>query len=280
MRRALAVAICLSVSSVAAEIPRRIVSLSPDLTEMLFGVGALPRVVAVSNFDTYPPEVAKLPHIGTLSSPSLERLTALRPDLIVIDSAQAPFIEDTLKQLGFPLLEVWNRTISEACKAMLEIGRATGNETAAVKLAAETRDGLDRVARKTASAPKPRVVLIIDRLPGTLRDLYTATDGSYLAELVAIAGGRIAVPKAETGYKKLSQEDLLAIDPDVILDFVHGQTGGAAANSLQAWQDMPELRAVREHHVYSINQDYVPHASQRMVQTAELFAKLLHPEIQ
>ena len=65
-------------------------------------------------------------------------------------------------------------------------------------------------------------MLIVDRLPGTLRDLYTATDGSYLAELIGIAGGRIAIPPVEHGYKKLSKEDLLAADPDNILDFIQG----------------------------------------------------------
>lgn|ERR1700761_3065262 len=279
MRRACFFALCFAICAAAGNVPQRIVSLSPDLTEMLYGVGAFSRVVAVSNFDTYPPEVAKLPRLGDLNNPSFEKLAALRPDLILITEVQAPFLENSLNQLGFHVLKASNRTIQEVYDAILAIGHATGNEAEAAKLVAVTREGLDRVARKTAGVPKPRVVMIVDRIPGTLRDLYTATDGSYLAELVAIAGGRIAIAPVATGYEKLSNEDLLAANPDVILDFVQGAKSRFAADSIEAWQEMPELKAVREHRVYAVNEDFVPHASQRVVQTANLFVKLIHPEL-
>ena len=122
-------------------------------------------------------------------------------------------------------------------------------------------------------------MLIVDRTPGTLRELYTATAGGYLAELVEIAGGRVAVPAAKDGYGKLSKEDLLAANPDVILDFVHGSGSALAGDSMEAWREMPELKAVRRGRVREINEDYVPHASQRMVETATLFARLIHPEL-
>lgn len=266
-------------SAFAADIPQRIVSLSPDLTEMLYGVGALSRVVGVSNYDAYPAEVAKIPHLGQLHSPSFEKITALRPDLVIINNAQAPFLEGTLKELGLHVLKTSNRSIQEVYAAMIAIGRATGTEREAAKLAAETREGLDRVARKTAGLHKPSVVLIVNRTPGTLRDLYTATDGSFLAELVNIAGGRIAVKQAESGYAKLGKEDLLAVDPEIILDFVHAPQSRLTGDFLDAWREIPELKAMRTHRVHGVNEDFVPHASQRIVQTAELFARLIHPEI-
>jgi iron complex transport system substrate-binding protein len=278
MRRAFLLAAAFALWASGAEVPRRIVSLSPDLTEILYGVGAFPHVVGVSDFDSYPPQAAKLPRLGQLHNPDLEKLTALRPDLVVINSAQAPLIEDTLTQLGFRILTASNQSVQEVYSAMITIGRATGNEAGAARLAAATRDGLDRVARKTARLPKPRVVLIVDRTPGTLRDLYTATDGSYLAELVEIAGGRIALAAVKSGYEKLSKEDLLAADPDIILDFVQGPKSRFAGDPIEAWREMPELRAVRSHRVWSVDEDFVPHASQRMVETVTLFAKLIHPE--
>lgn len=278
MRREILAALCLALCAAGANAPQRIVSLSPDLTEILYGVGAFSRVVGVSNYDTYPNEVAKLPRLGQLHNPSLERLTALRPDLVVVTNAQAPFLEDTLKELGLRVLKTSNRSVQEVYTAMIAIGHATGNDSEAAKLAAVTREGLDRVARKTANLRKPRVVLIVDRTPGTLRDLYTVTGGSYLAELVEIAGGRIVVPPSKSGYERLAKEDLLAIDPDIILDFIHGVQSNFAGDPMEAWRELPELKAVRGHRVQAVNEDYVPHASQRMVQTAELFAKLIHPE--
>ncbi len=150
MLPALAFALCAAAAGVAASAPQRIVSLSPDLTEMLYGVGVFNRVVGVSNYDTYPPETVKLPHLGQLHNPSLERLAALRPDLVIINNAQAPFLEDTLKELGLHVLTTSNRSVQEVYAAMTTIGRATGNESEAARLAATTREGLDRVARRTA----------------------------------------------------------------------------------------------------------------------------------
>ena len=259
--------------------PRRIVSLSPTLTEILYGIGAFPEVVGVSEYSTYPPEAARLPSLGGWATPDLEKMLSLRPDLVVLDDAQAPLFQDQARTLGFHLLTVPSHNIAQVYGAIETLGRATGHDAAAARLAAEMRAGLDRIAGRTAALPKPSVVLIVDRTPGTLRDLYTVTKGGYLAELIEIAGGRIAAAPASIGYSRLSKEDLLAINPDVILDFNHGPAaGGLSANPLDAWREMPELKAVRGRHVYSVTEEYVPHASQRMVLTAELFARLLHPE--
>jgi len=279
MRRLFLLACLLAAYAIAADVPLRIVSLSPDLTEMLYGVGAFSRVVGVSNYDTYPPEVVKLPHLGQLHSPNLEKLTALRPDLVIINNAQAPFLEETLRELGLRVLKTSNRSVAEVYAAVIAIGRETGHESEATKLVASMRQGLDHVASKTSGHSRPRVVLVVDRTPGTLRDLYAATDGSFLAELVGIAGGRIAVPPVQTGYTKLRKEDLLAADPDIILDFIQGPKSRLAGDPMEAWREMPELKAVRTKQVQGVNQDFVPHASQRMVQTAELFSRLIHPEI-
>src|SRR5580658_8590872 len=144
MRRVGTLALFFALCGQCADVPRRIVSLSPDLTEVLYGIGAFPRVVGVSDYDTYPPQVAKLPHLGPLHSPNLETLTALHPDLVVINSAQAAFVEDTLNQLGLRIFKASNRTLEEVYASILAIGRATGNESEASKLAASTRESLDR----------------------------------------------------------------------------------------------------------------------------------------
>jgi ABC-type Fe3+-hydroxamate transport system substrate-binding protein len=180
------------------------------------------------------------------------------------------------------VLTVSDHTIQDVYAGMTALGRATHHEAGAAKLIAATREGLSQVSKKTAGIrpdARPSVVLIVDRTPGTLRDLYMATAGGYLAELVEMAGGRIAAPPAKTGYQKLSKEDLLAINPQIILDFIHGVQSRFSGDPLEAWSEMPELKAVRTRRVYGVNEDFVPHASQRMVQTAELFAHLIHPEV-
>lgn len=280
MKRASVLAFVCVTSAAASNIPQRIVSLSPDLTEMLYGVGALSRVVGVSNYDTWPPEARRILRLGQMHSPNYEKLIGLRPDLVVINNAEAPFLEDTLRELGLNVLQTSNRSVAAIYAAMIAIGHATGHDREAAKLVAVTREGLDRVARSVAGRPKPRVVMIVNRTPGTLRDLSAATDGSYLAELVGIADGVIPLAPVASGYTRLKKEDLLAVDPDIILDFVHGPRSRLAGGAIEAWEELPELKAVRTRRVLAVNEDFVPHASQRIVQTAELFARLIHPEVQ
>ena len=267
-----------AVSTAAFPAPHRVVSLSPNLTEIIYGVGAFDEVVGVSRFASYPPEVSKLPTVGGWQDPDYEKIVALRPDLVLMDAAQAQLVEGKFKQLELPVRVIKDEKVADVYTAITAVGQATGREGEAAKLLASTREGLRRVSQRMAGLPKRRVVLIVDRTPGTLHDLYTATDGSFLAELVELAGGQIAVPPDKLGYAKLSKEDLLAFDPDVILDFTHGSVGRFTGDPLEAWKEMPELKAVRTRRVSNVNEDYVPHASQRMVQTAELFARLIHPE--
>jgi iron complex transport system substrate-binding protein len=276
-RAAIAFTVSLALAAAAFEPPRRIVSLSPNLTEILYGIGAFAQVAGVTDYCTYPPEVKKLPSVGGWDGASLEKLLALRPDLVVVDDAEAPFIERKVKELGFRLLVAPNHTVADVYAGMADLGRATGHEAGAQKLIVETREGLARISRSTEGRARPSVLLIVDRTPGTLRELYAATGGGFLAELVTIAGGRSAAPPRTGGYGKLSHEDLLAINPEVILDCTR-MTDQRPTGSTAVWQQMPELKAVRAHRVYALEEDYVPHASQRMVETAALFAHLIHPE--
>jgi iron complex transport system substrate-binding protein len=220
-----------------------------------------------------------LPSIGGWDNPSLEKIAALQPDAVLVDEAEGGLLEDKLRGLGVRLVIVPTRAVADVYRAIAQLGTLTGREQQAGKLVASTRAGVDAVARKTAALSRPSVLLIVDRVPGTLRELYTATEGSYLAELVNIAGGRMAVPPARRGYGKLSQEDLIAANPDVILDLSHGPAARSSADPVAAWREMPELKAVRTGRVIAVDEDYVPHASQRIVQTAELFARLIHPEV-
>jgi iron complex transport system substrate-binding protein len=262
----------------AAGPSRRIVSMSPTVTDLLYGIGAFDQVVGVTDYCTYPPAVKNLPRIGGWHNPSLEKLASLRPGLVIVDEGQRAFAEDRVRDLGLPILSVPSRTIADLYSAIAILGRATGHVAEADRLAAQTRAAFDRVARRATGLPKVKTVVIVDRTPGTLQELYTATRGSFLAELIDMAGGRIDLPAARSGYTKLTKEELLADNPDVIIDSVHASISRFAGDPIAAWKELPELKAVRTHRVYGVGEDYIPHASQRMAQTAEVFLRLLHPE--
>ena len=259
--------------------PQRIISTSPNITEILYEIGAFDKVVAVSDYCTYPPAVKSLPRVGGWENSNLEQIIRLRPDLVALSDAQAPLIQPQLQQLGVRTLVVPTRTLANVFEAMNLLGQATGHESQARELAAQVHTKLDTVRLKTSSLPRRRVLLVVDRTPGTLRDLYVATQGSYLAELIEIAGGECIAAPQPAGYSKISKEAVVALAPDLIMDFVHGSTNRLGEDPVAVWGDLSLLRAVRERQVYPVRNEFVPHASQFVADTAELFAHIIHPEL-
>ena len=259
--------------------PQRILSLTPSTTEILYGVGAFDRVVAVSNDCSYPPEVERLPRLGGWSNPNLEQIAALRPDLAVFWDSQAQFIKDKLEGLGIRTLSVPSRSLEDAYAAIEQIGQATGNVEEARKLLDETRGKIEDVRSRAATLPRRRVLCIVDRVPGTLRDLYTATGGSFIAQLIEAAGGESVAPPAPGGWGKIQKEAVVALDPEVIIDMMMQPTGSNLAEDTQAvWRELSQVSAVRTGHVYAVRDPSMIHPSQFVGDSARKFAELIHPE--
>jgi iron complex transport system substrate-binding protein len=277
-RRANLWALALAAFAFAAA-PQRIVSVSPVETEILYGIGAFDKVVAVTEYCVYPPEAKALPKVGGWATPSIEKVASFHPDLVAFSEAQAPFLENQLKQLGIHTVLAPSQTVQDAFTAIAELGRATGHERQAAELASQTKDRLDTVHKRAAGLPHPTVLIVIDRTPGTLRDIYAALPGSFLAELAAIAGGDVVPGAAGTGYGKISAEMTLAANPDIILDVMSAPQTSTDPHPESAWRELPELNAVRRGAVHIVRDSFVPHDSQMIAKTAVLFARLLHPEV-
>jgi iron complex transport system substrate-binding protein len=118
----------------------------------------------------------------------------------------------------------------------------------------------------------------VDRTPGTLRDLYAVLPGSFLAEVIGIAGGRVVGGTAASGYGRISKETILAVDPDVILDVMAAMTATGGTPEA-AWHELPELKAVKRGNIHAILDEFATHDSQMIGHTAALIAHLLHPEV-
>ena len=277
------VRLCLMWAALAAAAfaapPQRIVSVSPTVTEMLYGIGAFDRVVAVTDYCLYPPQARLLPKIGGWATPSVERVAGFRPDLVALSDAQAPFLEMALAQLGIHTAIARSQEVQDAFAAMETLGRATGNEREAERLAAQTRAALDTVKKRAAGLGRPSVLCVVDRTPGTLRELYAVTEGSFLAELIGIAGGKVSGGASRLGYGKLGQEAVLTMNPDIVLDIMPGSQTNGGPHPEAAWHELPEIKAVRRGRVYVVREEFVPHDSQMIARTAVLFARLLHPEV-
>jgi len=259
--------------------PARIISLTPSTTEILYGVGAFDRVVAVSDYCSYPPDVNRLPRVGGWNNPNMEQIASLRPDLVVFSDAQAQFVKDKVEAAGIRTLAVPSQTLEDAYKSIELVGRATGDEEAARRLLEQTRLSVETVRLSTARLPKRRVLCVVDRVPGTLRDLYTAGGDSFIAQLIRIAGGEPVSPPTREGWGKMQKEAVVALDPDVVLDLMmQNPAGGLAEDTLAVWGELPTLRAVREGRIYPVRDQTVLHPSQLVGESARRFAELIHPE--
>jgi iron complex transport system substrate-binding protein len=259
--------------------PARIISLTPSTTEILYGVGAFDRVVAVSDYCTFPPEVAKLPRVGGWNNPNMEQIASLRPDLVIFSDAQAQFVKDKVEAAGIRTLSVPSQTLEDAYKSIELVGQAAGEEAAARRLLEQTRASVQTVRLATERLPRLRVLCVVDRVPGTLRDLYTAGEQSFIAQLIREAGGEPLSPPSRANWGKMQKEAIVVLDPDVVLDLMmHKAEGGFDEDTLAVWRELPSLRAVREGRVYPLREETVLHPSQFVGDTARRFAELIHPE--
>ncbi|HXG32933.1 MAG TPA: helical backbone metal receptor [Bryobacteraceae bacterium] len=276
-------AACLSALVVCAPAapPQRIVSTAPSITEMLFALGLGDRVVAVTTFCRYPPEAAAKPKIGDYLRPNLEAILALRPDLVLVEKSM---IRRSLALPAFRgnVVEVDDTDLEGVLASIRRIGEACGVPGRAQQLIQQIRWELDQVRRRTAFLPRRRVLLVVGRTPGRIEDLIAAGRHSYLHELLEIAGGANIVADASAAYVKVSLEEVLARNPEIIVDFgdmsqaVPSPDRGRAVARL--WSRYPNLAAVKTGRVYGVAADPFVVPGPRVAQAARRLAALLHPE--
>src|SRR5258705_3217370 len=137
--------------------PQRIVSLSPSVTEILYGIGAWPQVIAVSQFCTYADDVKSKPRVNGWDKTNLEQVMALKPDFVIVVDAHEPFLRDKLTWLGVRSLFVKSQTLADIIASMKEICRASGHEQEAADLSVKTQAEIDAVRKAVGDRPHPRV---------------------------------------------------------------------------------------------------------------------------
>jgi iron complex transport system substrate-binding protein len=259
--------------------PRRIVSLVPAATEMLFAVGAGPRVVAVSSYDRYPPEVTKLPSVGALIDPNVERILSLKPDLVVIYGSQTD-LKQQLARAGIGVFDYRHAGLADVTDTIRTIGARTGNGSQANAVAARIEHDLDDIRSKVSALPTARTLLVFGREPGSLRGLYASGGVGFLNDMLEIAGGANVFAAVKLQAVQASTEQVLAARPDVILEtrasngaFPAGQRGA----EMDAWKTLSSVPAVKNGRVIFLFDDRIVVPGPRVAEGTLLMAKALHP---
>jgi iron complex transport system substrate-binding protein len=257
--------------------PRRIVSLVPSVTETLFAIGAGPQVVAVSSFDREPPQVERLPRVGALVDPDVERIISLRPDLVVVYASQAD-LRAQLDRAGIATWPYAHAGLADVLGTMRALGRVTGHAGAATELAAGIDRRLAAVRARVAGRPRPRVLLVFGREPGTLRNIYASGGIGFLHDLVELAGGRDVFADIRREAVQATTEVILARRPEIILELQPVPTGHAGQReALNAWSGLPSVPAVRTARIHVLAGSELVVPGPRVGRAAERLAKAIHP---
>jgi iron complex transport system substrate-binding protein len=274
------VALCLCIGEPAAQAPARIVSTSPSITETLFALGLGSQVVGVSNYCRFPPEANALPKVGTFLRPDPELIARLAPTLVVVHAGPNN-IAQQLSTLRIPFVTVERGTLSSVFSTIRTIGKAAGAPERAAALTSSLEARLGRIRVSVAGRPPQKVLIIMGRRAGTLTDLIAVGPGSYLHDLLGIAGGVNVLAKSSLDYPRISMESIIRLDPDVVIDA--GDMGDTPEDRERRrvttealWAAQTTVRAARTGRVHAVTSDIFVVPGPRVVEAAEAMAGWLH----
>ena len=256
------------------KIPQRIISLSPSNTEILFALGLGDKVVAVTEFCDYPPKAKDKEKIGGFSTPNIEKIIALEPDLILAGSIHDREIIPALEERGFTIFALAPKNLDEILEDIRIVGEITGKAEEAFELVAQMESRIGAVTDKTKELEKPTVFYITWHDP-----LWSVGSGTIINELIEKAGG-INIFQDITGHKVVDIETLIVRNPEVIIACTgHGE---AESKPFEWAKEEPRLRvteARKDNRVYQIDADLVSRQGPRMIEALEEFALFIHPEV-
>lgn len=252
--------------------PERVVSIGPSITEFLFALGAGPRVVGVDDFSDEPAAANQLEKVGSIKV-NFEKVVSLKPDLVL----SVKFSDGTIEKLasaGLLVLVVDPQSAGDVARTAILLGRAVGSD--GETMARDIQKRVDDVRSKTSSATtKPRVYHEIDASDPT--KIFTVGPGSYIHDLIEIAGGVNIAARATSAYPQLSAEEILRSDPEIIV--LAAADYSAKPEQVAARAGWSQLSAVKNKRIVSIAPNLINRPGPRVGEAAEAYAKLVHPEL-
>ncbi len=251
--------------------PPRIVSLVPSVTEILFKLGLEQRIVAVTDYCTYPEAARKLPKVGGYADPSLESILIHKPDLIIAAAdMNRPALVRRLELMQIPVYVIHPQTVAETLETIQKISRITGMETKGEQLVNSIKLRIQKVQRQIANhAPLTTIECVM------LQPLIVAGPDTFINDIITIAGGKNAVPKGPSRYPTWNTEALLSVNPQAIIV----STYPGQPEPKHFFDNWPQLQAVRNKRIIEVEADWIHRPGPRMILGIEALAKALHPDI-
>jgi iron complex transport system substrate-binding protein len=257
---------------VLAAPPRRIISLVPSATEMIYALGGEDRLVGRTDYCDYPAATRAKTSVGGMVNPSLETIVTLRPDLVIVTSAgnrEETFTQ--LTRLGIPVYQVGADRIADVKEVARRLGTLTGREAAAIPL----MDTIDRrvaaVREAVKSYGRPKVLYVLWPDP-----LIVPGRSVLVTELIEIAGGDSITARDAEEYPRYSLEAAVARGPEVIVLANHGSQSGPIA--LDRWKRLASLPAIKTGRIHSVDGNLMHRYGPRLLDGLDQLARAIHPE--
>jgi len=254
--------------------PTRIVSLAPNITELVYALGQQHRLVGATRFSDYPPEADSLPKVGSYVYLDLEKIVGLKPDLCIATKDGNPkAVVDRLEVLGIPVYAVDPRNLESVIDTVVEMGDLLGAVGVAQTLQSGLLTRIQRVDKAVAEAGyRPRVFFQIGMSP-----IVSVGTDTFIHGLIEKAGGR-NVAGGSTPYPRLSREQVIAFAPDILV--ISSMYSVDAVKQVKAeWGRWQEIPAVRNNRIHLVDSGRFDRATPRLVDALEALARLIHPDL-
>ena len=257
------------------EIPQRIISLSPSNTEILFALGLGEKVVGVTEYCNYPPEALDKEKVGGFSTPDIEKIIALQPDLILADDIHKDEAIPALEEKGLTVFALMPGNLDGVLADIQMVGKITGKEKEAFALITQMESRIEAITDKTENLQeRPRVFYVTWHDP-----LKTSGSGTFIHELIEKAGG-VNIFQDVTDHKAVDIELVIARNPEVIIACTgHGEAGGKPFEWAKSEPRLQATEARMNNRIHEIDADIVGRTGPRIVEALEEFARFIHPEI-
>ena len=257
------------------ETPERIISLAPSNTEILFALGVGDRIVGVTRYCNYPEEAKEIEQIGGFADPDLERIIALKPDLILAKGTLQKSLVTKLEEREQTVFWLYPQSVNEILESFESIGELTGTSVTAQQLRKEIEERIEKVEAKIKDIPEQERPTIF-RVMG-LDPPGTIGGQSFQTDVYRLAGGRNIFADTDKDYFQLDLETLLELDPDIIV--ICGEDEEEAKGRIKDQKGWEGLTAVKTDRIVVISCDLICRPSPRVAQTIEKLAKEFHPEL-
>jgi len=253
--------------------PKRIISLAPNITEILFDLGLDEEIVGVSIHCNYPEKARTKTRVGSYIQLDYERIISLKPDLVMATGAgNTRDMVQRLETLGFPTYVLFPKNLEGILGSIAHTGQVVGRNKEAVRIVDEMKRRTERVVELTKGLDRPRVFLLVGDAP-----IVTAGKGSFADDLIRLAGGKNIAGEDKEMYPRLGMEEVLQRSPEVIL--ISSMNPRAEYRKvLQEWTRWKTIPAVRDHRIHMIDSDLIDRPSPRIIDGLEEIARILHPE--